>query len=160
MQHGALVITANLLKRDRTVKTIKKISMICIILYTLLLGYWMLFGFGRGFTYSSFMYNLKPFYTIRHFLRTDRFNTSIWVINLLGNIGVFIPFGILLPCILADKFKKSFYVFLAGVIILELLQLFSRRGCFDVDDIILNTLGFLIGYGLYRILGLLLRKRL
>jgi glycopeptide antibiotics resistance protein len=118
----------------------------------------MLFGFGRSYTYAEFRYNLIPFSTIRHFLQFDRFNTNIWVINLLGNVGVFIPYGILLPFILEARFRKSIMIFLVGIIILELLQLVTRRGSFDIDDIILNTLGFFIGYGLYKILRLLTRK--
>jgi len=33
---------------------------------------------------------------------------------------------------------------------LELTQLLSKRGSLDVDDVILNSLGFLIGYGIYK----------
>lgn len=138
-------------------RKIKRISLICIVLYTLLLSYWMLFGFGRR-TYPEYMYNLKPLHTIIQFMQIDRYNRNIWVVNLLGNIGVFVPFGILLPFALRGKLIKSFSVFLVSLIILELLQLITRRGCFDVDDIILNSLGFLIGYAFCKLLGLFLCK--
>lgn len=134
------------------IKNVKKISTIGSILYTLLLSYWMLLGFGRRTTYPNYMYNLKPFDTIRHFMQFEQFNTEIWVVNLLGNIGVFIPFGFLLPLIFEKKLRKSLLIFLLEISVLELLQLITRRGTFDVDDFILNTLGFFIGFGVFNLL--------
>ncbi|MNR04386.1 VanZ like family protein [compost metagenome] len=95
------------------------------------------------------MYSL---YTISHFLEFDRFNVNVWIINLIGNIGVFVPFGILLPLICKGKLIKSYIVFLSGLILLEAIQLFSRRGGLDIDDVILNTVGFIIGFGFFRII--------
>ncbi|MHA0858084.1 VanZ family protein [Paenibacillus sp. CMAA1364] len=131
---------------------IQKLSMISLISYTTLLTYWMILGFGRRHTNSDFRYNLKPFQTIKHFLHIDRFTTDVWVINLFGNIGAFLPFGILLPIIFGGKLKRSFLMFFMGLFILESLQLLSRRGSFDIDDFILNSIGFIIGYGIYKLL--------
>lgn len=115
--------------------------------YTLLLAYWMLIGFGRT-AGLEYMYNLRPFATISHFMDFDSFNTRTWVINLIGNIGVFIPFGLLIPVTLRSGLGKSLAFFLAGLTVLELSQLLSRRGSLDVDDFILNSVGFVIGFGL------------
>ena len=127
-----------------------KLALLLIAGYLLLLGYWMLFGFGRT-PHKEYMYNLKPFSTISHFLQTDNFNTKTWVINLLGNIGVFIPFGILLPMIIRRGFIIVSILFFLGLFILESIQLVSKRGSFDVDDFILNYIGFLIGYWIIKI---------
>lgn len=83
-------------------------------------------------------------------MQIDRFNPDVWIVNLLGNIGVFMPFGILLPLVLGGKLKKPFMIFFAGVLALELLQLFTRRGSFDVDDLLLNSVGFLLGFALFK----------
>lgn len=131
-------------------KTLRRLSIVCLVGYTALLTYWMIFGFGRRYTYSTFRYNLKPFETINHFMQIDRFNPDVWIVNLLGNIGVFMPFGILLPLVLGGKLKKPFMIFFAGVLALELLQLFTRRGSFDVDDLLLNSVGFLLGFALFK----------
>jgi glycopeptide antibiotics resistance protein len=131
--------------------TKRKIFLTILIGYLLLLAYWMIFGFGRGVG-SVYMYNLKPFSTIEHFIDFDKFNTRTWVINLIGNIGVFIPFGVLIPMTFKMKYTKSLVIFLVGIFILEFSQLISRRGSFDVDDFILNTIGFTFGYGLYKLL--------
>lgn len=73
---------------------------------------------------------------------------------MVGNVGVFVPFGVLLPLFLKEGrlLLKSLCLFLSGVFVLESLQLLTKRGSWDIDDFILNTLGFLLGYGLYLIL--------
>lgn len=138
--------------------TIRKLSFAILIGYLLLLAYWMLFGFDRNVG-SVYMYNLKPFSTIEHFFDFDKFNTRTWVINLIGNIGVFIPFGLLIPMTFRMKYTKSLVIFLAGLFILEFSQLISRRGSFDVDDFILNTIGFTFGYAIYKLLRILWANR-
>ena len=139
-------------------KMIQRLSLVSLLLYTMILMYWMLLGFGRRYTYSEYKYNLMPFETITHFLQTDRFNTSIWVVNIFGNIGVFVPFGILLPLLFGGKIKKSISIFMIGLFSLESLQFITRRGSFDIDDIILNSLGFLFGYCIYRVLALIFKR--
>lgn len=91
--------------------------------------------------------NFTPFRTIRMYIRYyDRLNSFE---NLFGNVLIFVPCGILYP--LAFPGKKNFLLFLSAVLILvsgiELFQLFSAFGAFDVDDILLNCLGAGIGYG-------------
>lgn len=129
-----------------------KRSMIAILLmYLLLLSYWMLFGFGRV-THTQYMYNLRPFSTITQFLDASNNNSYTQIINLAGNIGVFIPFGVLLPLVCRGKFLKQLIRFLSGLLVLETMQLMTRRGSFDVDDFLLNTIGFTIGYCIYKII--------
>lgn len=120
-----------------------------LFFYTLTLTYWMILGFDRSTSYN-FRYNLKPFYTIKKF--SKNYDLYIWMINIIGNIAVFIPFGILLPIVFGGKIKRSLIIFLSGLFILESLQLLTKRGTFDIDDFILNTLGFLIGYLILKIL--------
>lgn len=57
------------------------------------------------------------------------------------------------------KYAKSLVIFLAGLFILEFSQLISRRGSFDVDDFILNTIGFTFGYAIYKLLRILWAKK-
>ncbi|MCG8334720.1 MAG: VanZ family protein [Proteobacteria bacterium] len=77
----------------------------------------------------------------------------------LGNIVLFIPAGLLLP-MLGRKLRKFHRVLLIGflwTLLIETTQLVLHLLCmgwrsFDVDDLILNTLGVIIGYLLYLIL--------
>ena len=73
------------------------------------------------------------------------------LINLIGNTAMFIPLGIVWPSVFKqlDTHKK---VIAAGVgysLLIEILQLPFFDRVSDVDDLILNSLGFLIGYGIY-----------
>ncbi|MDR1324953.1 MAG: VanZ family protein [Treponema sp.] len=125
---------------------------VCILLlYTALLLYWMFFGFGRQ-AQTEYRYNLQPFSTIDLFIRSKSLRKYHFVINVLGNIGVFIPFGILLPGCFKGSLVKAAIVLLSGLLVLEFLQLVCKRGTFDVDDIILNTGGFIIGYILEKLI--------
>lgn len=76
-------------------------------------------------------------------------NYTYFIISLLGNIVLFIPYGFLLPSLYKIKGK---YVVLLGFslsLFIELFQLFLPRWT-DIDDIILNTFGTFIGYLLYK----------
>lgn len=68
--------------------------------------------------------------------------------NLVGNVVVFMPFGFLLPYVIA--WGRNFFVMLLNAFIfvlgIEVFQLFSAFGAFDVDDILLNCLGATLGY--------------
>ena len=73
------------------------------------------------------------------------------LVNVIGNVAMFIPSGIVLPIIYRrlDTFVK---VLLAGggiSLCIEIIQLpFSVRAT-DIDDLILNTVGVIMGYGIY-----------
>ncbi|MDE6203515.1 MAG: VanZ family protein [Lachnospiraceae bacterium] len=71
--------------------------------------------------------------------------------NLVGNVVVFIPFGFLLPYVI--KHGRNFFVMLIHaflfVVGIEVFQLFSAFGAFDVDDILLNCFGAVLGYLIY-----------
>ncbi len=104
-------------------------------------------------------YNLIPFYSIRVQLE---YVSEKWArLNLLGNFVPFVPFGLLLP--LAYP-KSGTFVRVAGIgllflIFVELFQLFTRLGSFDVDDIILNMVGVICGYLLWRGVDFLAKRR-
>lgn len=75
--------------------------------------------------------------------------------NVLGNILIFVPLGLLYPMAFgAETTKKLRRTILFGFclsLLVEITQLLFSRGYFDLDDLFLNTLGDLIGYGLYKV---------
>lgn len=94
--------------------------------------------------------NFTPFKTIKMYIEyADKLNS---VENLAGNILVFVPFGMLFPLIRSSKsgFLDVFANSLILVLGIEIFQLFSAFGAFDVDDIILNCFGAMLGYVVYR----------
>ena len=83
------------------------------------------------------------------------------LLNVIGNVAMFIPSGIVLPIIYKrlDSFVK---VILAGggiSLCIEIIQLpFSVRAS-DIDDLILNTVGVMLGYGIYALIRCLRRTK-
>jgi glycopeptide antibiotics resistance protein len=76
------------------------------------------------------------------------------VINLVGNILAFMPYGIFLLLLFKSKPISLIGVFIQSLgmsLLLECLQVFFSIGNFDVDDLILNTSGGLLGYCFFRL---------
>ena len=99
-------------------------------------------------------YNLIPFDTIKFYLLQDTMPLLRRAGNLVGNIALFIPMGILLPVVFryARKFLPFFIITVLLSSILELFQYALGTGSADIDDVILNTLGGLSGYVIFLIL--------
>ncbi|WP_368908430.1 VanZ family protein [Bacillus wiedmannii] len=87
--------------------------------------------------------------TIRYLTEFDSYNLDIVLMNTLGNVIIFIPFGFLLPLLFKqiNNVKMASKIFIKFILLIESLQLLTFTGVFDIDDIILNMLGALIGYG-------------
>ena len=93
-----------------------------------------------------FRVNLVPFRQLFNYA-----SKRVLLLNVIGNAAMFIPTGILLPIL--DRRLDSFWkVVGAGALIslcIELLQLPFAVRASDVDDLLLNTLGVALGYGIY-----------
>lgn len=79
-----------------------------------------------------------------------QFNVTEWR-NLILNICMFVPLGILLPMGIRF-FRKAYRTYLAGFLMsvaIESVQLVAKRGVFETDDIINNTVGGIVGFGLF-----------
>ena len=123
----------------------KKIYRIFVLPYTIFMLYLMFLGFGRE-QHEANIVRLLPFVSTILFVQ----NTTSWesiIINLFGNIIMFIPFGFL-GWLNAKyfSFKKLIVDFLSALIIVEALQYLTRLGVFDIDDLALNSLGVWIGF--------------
>lgn len=97
--------------------------------------------------------NLIPFRMVGDYLRAFREGDLYYaVVMLFGNLGTFLPLGFF-PALLFRSFgaKKTFLFGLCFSLGAECCQFFLGRHC-DVDDVILNVAGVMLGYGLYQIL--------
>ncbi|MBQ3135122.1 MAG: VanZ family protein [Oscillospiraceae bacterium] len=101
--------------------------------------------------------NLEPFYTISrfwfHFRRTGSLSS---LFNLLGNVVILIPLGVLLPVMFRPMRRIWLFVPLMAAVCIgvEWLQWYSGLGIADVDDSILNFIGAVAGWvvtGLFRL---------
>lgn len=118
--------------------------------------YMLRYGWGKNtiLEYLSFQSNFVPFRTIGEYiaaLRNGSMNRSIPIQNLLGNFLLFLPMGVYLPLLFAKlrSFSRTIVMILGVLIGIELLQMFTRLGSFDIDDLILNMAGAMLGYGIY-----------
>lgn len=104
------------------------------------------------------LFNIMPFWSYGAYFRGEDFR--LLPENMM-NVVVFIPFGVLLG---ASIRKNSWIrVIIAGCCIsvsIEVLQLVSKRGFCEFDDVMHNTLGCLIGYGVYRLIFKLVNSKM
>lgn len=145
-------------------KKIEKASKIIFILYTLLM-LWLLFGQRLGSDFEAAYFellqrniNLIPFKTIRLFWNMAENSSSGYLIrraliNLFGNVVMFVPLG-LLPCVFRklNSFTKYIITVVITIVIIEVIQLFTLLGSCDIDDLMLNVVGAVIGYWIVRIM--------
>lgn len=130
---------------------LRKLVWTGIVLYTLLILYFMFFAFNRvEHEYSEYGYEFMLLPEAVPLLFPDLSDLSFsWIYN-LGNIGAFIPYGILVPLLYRIHVLKLVAGFILAIGVLETLQSLTFLGTFDVDDIISNTLGALIGWCMYK----------
>jgi glycopeptide antibiotics resistance protein len=138
---------------------IKAVIFVAMIFYLLILSKLILFKYLTIpdiinhfiFNFDDFYWNSDnfiPFNTIIYYLFLADINFNIRVENLIGNIVGFVPFGFMLPLLSKrfHSFKNMAITTFCLSLAFELVQFIFRFGSFDVDDLILNTLGGVIGY--------------
>ncbi|SFB08017.1 VanZ like family protein [Lentibacillus halodurans] len=144
-------------------KAIKVIFSISFILYLFVLA--MLLFLNRvGGTWSTDLSlletirlnsNFVPFKTISTYIQAifdGSMNADIPIKNLFGNLFMFLPMGIYLPFFInkANKLRMFTVLMILVLLFIETIQLVTRKGSFDIDDFILNIIGALIGFGIWR----------
>lgn len=95
--------------------------------------------------------NLIPFKTILYYLQGHN-GFLIACINIVGNIAALVPLGFLLPLVFSKmNWKKTLLVAIGSGLSIELVQVYLHIGIFDIDDVILNGLGVIIGFGKFKL---------
>ncbi|MCR4679862.1 MAG: VanZ family protein [Lachnospiraceae bacterium] len=112
--------------------------------------------FSRG---SNYEYDMIPplFYSYKN--AWNNWSITEWR-NIILNICMFVPFGLLLPMGL-KWFRKCYRTYVAGFLfslLIELSQMIFKIGIFEPDDLLDNTLGAIIGFGLFLVLFKLYAK--
>ena len=110
------------------------------------------FVLENGMQFNPADVNLVLFNEISRFL--PYLFAPLGIINLWGNILIFVPVGFAVPLLTRGKhplLRGLLWSALISVFI-ECFQLFTPRTT-DVDDVILNTLGGLIGAFLFVVFG-------
>lgn len=148
----------------RTIKNNKlttPLIYVMFILYLTILSYLLFFGYYRQMVKIE-SYNLVPFKTINMYITfADYFPFKVWFTNLFGNVLAFMPFGFLLP-IVFKKLRNSWSITILSFLFslfVETMQLTFHVGGFDVDDILLNTMGGFFGYLIYKLIYKLFKRQ-
>lgn len=145
-----LMSTLLILNKEKW-STEEKIGRIAVWSYLYLI---FLFTFLARSTKMDYNYNLLPFWTYQHISVT---HDVFYVLEILINCLMFVPVGILVPWAYQnylhdDQRKERNTVILFGLIVsvsVECIQLFTKTGLFEWDDIIHNMIGLIVGYGFY-----------
>lgn len=122
---------------------------------------WLLFGQRLGTSiYAEHLadgMNLTPLATLKRYWQLLHSNDGGLVrhafFNLAGNVVMFIPLGFLLPRVfprLRDFLKTVVFAALL-IVTVEAIQYYTMLGSCDVDDLLLNLPGVILGYGLYKL---------
>lgn len=139
----------------------RKLNMVLFCLYSALM-LWLLFhrsGPIEGVAYwdqIGMSINLIPMHTIMRYVRLLSSSREILVrlaiINLLGNVIMFIPLGVFLPRVFRklQTLRNTLSTTALSISIIEVVQLFTLLGSCDIDDLILNLIGTALGYALHR----------
>ena len=96
--------------------------------------------------------NFVPFKTILNYiLDFNHYNLSTWLFNMIGNLLIFFPVGVLFPVIFnrINSYNHILYITISMSLLIEISQYRASLGVFDIDDIILGVTGSLIGFHLY-----------
>lgn len=131
-------------------KRIRIFGKILFILYVGFIVWFLIFSdwYGRTGVMQEYHYNLELFKEIKRFWDYKKqIGYLSMFINLFGNVMVFIPLGIFLP--MASRYRSFFTTMFAGFVLslcIEVFQFITRVGSFDVDDLLLNTIGGVIGH--------------
>lgn len=150
------------MEKRGSVGTVVARGLFCIYCAAML---WLLFGqrigAGADRTYAEQLHgnlNLIPFKTIIWFATVGDKTSNQYLlqhafVNLAGNVVLFIPMGFFLPCIWSSMraFWKLLLCFTGLILAVELLQLITLLGSCDIDDLILNVFGAMLGYGLWKL---------
>ncbi|HEO8418468.1 VanZ family protein [Niallia sp. FSL W8-0635] len=135
----------------------KIIISISFIIYLYVLAILLFFN-RTGWTEMTLIMlssNFVPFKTISMYIQAifyGNMNLDIPIKNLFGNLFMFLPMGLYLPYFIKRTKQVSVFsiVFLSILFLIEFTQLLIRRGSFDIDDFILNTIGALIGFTIWK----------
>lgn len=143
----------------------QRLGWLLFLCYLASLSYLVFFAeaFGRtGRVSAEYSYNLHLFREIRRFwVYREQLGWFSVFVNLAGNVIWFLPFGFFLP-VISRRAEKGYYCILLGAgfsLGIESVQLVTRVGSFDVDDIFLNTLGVVLGYLCYAAVQRIRRQR-
>lgn len=137
------------------------IGRLLFYVYILLLSYFLFFSERYGRDSVTQQFNLQLFKEIKRFIKhREQIGLEGFVVNIFGNVIAFMPYGFLLP-LLNRAYRRFFIIAILSIVfslVVETAQLLLRVGVFDVDDILLNSLGGVLGYIIFLVIHSLYKR--
>jgi len=131
-----------------------KIIFTTLIIYTALILYFLFFGVGRpgaAVDNHEYQFNLIPNIIPFRFPTISELKYFPRGFFELGNFVGFIPFGVLIPRLYRCNLFRFLSLFILSILIIETVQMLTFLGRFDINDVIVNTLGAAVGFCAYKI---------
>jgi glycopeptide antibiotics resistance protein len=136
-------------------------------------------GLSAGMTYWEQVQancNFTPWHTVGNYwdiLTRPEYYLAKWdagvyryravtaLINIAGNIVMFVPLGAFLPAVWQNLQRawKAIPVGSLSIVVVEICQLLTLRGRCDIDDLLLNVIGIVLGYAGWRLVQFCRRKK-
>ena len=141
----------------RMISVVLFMTYICVLVYFLFFSEMMGRSVGNDYQLNLVLFReIRRFYTKRQVLG----DSVVWM-NIAGNIAAFVPFGIFVMPVSNRRinFLETVIITFNVSLCVEIIQLVTKVGSFDVDDLLLNTIGGLIGAGIYVVYAMIERKR-
>jgi len=146
-------------QRTRSVRSVIETVVICAVfaLYLVFLFKLLLFSREPG---SESSLNLVPFGSVVEYYFGDSSATRRFAFaNVIGNVIAFVPVGAYLAVLRSrSRIWVDLLIVVAVSVSVEIIQGAFALGASDIDDVILNTLGGLLGILFVKLLGAILRK--
>ena len=154
-------------KRENQISGKREVQLILVYICIMVVARFTLFPFDKvdgavqplvldTAKWFSSQINWKP---LVHLMKYPE--SRIAWLNLIGNITMFIPLGIVWPAVF-PKLDRPWKVLAAGAgfsLCIEIIQLPFYVRVTDVDDLILNTLGYALGYGIYLLMKWIFKRK-
>lgn len=129
----------------------KNILNIAFIIYISFLLIIVFFKFDYVGGYNG-TYNITPLRTLRLYIENRHaFSRSVFYLNLLGNIAIFVPLGIFIKLYRPKLgYFPALLIVVLGSMLIEAVQYITKFGILDIDDVILNSIGGIIGLAMLK----------
>ncbi len=147
---------------QKNIKKIRIFGKVMFVIYIIFLFYFLIFSdcYGRVGKMEEYHYNIILFKEIRRFWEyREELGCFAVFTNLVGNILIFIPFGFLISLVSSQRRGLMSVYFSMGLsLCVEVFQFFTKTGSFDVDDLVLNTVGGIFGWIVFLIINNVRRR--
>lgn len=142
-----VILVVDKIKKKDTSAKFRHVAMGLFVVYLLfLISITLIFRNKINVEYSRI--ELIPFHDIVDIIKNKSY---FELFEKVYNILMFVPYSFLLGCILQKRKSLAVIIGLATTLSIEIIQFLTERGVCDINDIIFNFVGTLIGYGLYKL---------